>query len=199
MNILRLSPASPFGRKCAIAAQYLGLMDRIKVADGDGDPGDEVRKRNPLNKIPVMLTDDGQAIFDSAIIMDYLDHLAGGGKIIPQLPALRFPVLTMQALADGLLDSAVLLVYEKNWRDPEHHSLKWTTHQQAKIDKALAHLESNLPSNAVDAGTIAVASALGYLDLRFKSEWRATHPKLVAWLANFAAAVPAFGATHIDP
>jgi glutathione S-transferase len=195
MNYLRLTPASPFGRKCNIAARYLGLMNDVKVVLNEDDEGDKIRSRNPLNKLPMFLTADGEAIFDSGVIMEYIDHLAGGGKIIPQ-NASRFAVLTMQALADGMLDAAILIVYEKNWREDGQHSDKWLTHQRKKIDTTLAYLEAHLPSAQIDAGTIAVAAALGYLDLRFAGEWRSHYPKLAAWHAAFEAKVPAYKETH---
>jgi glutathione S-transferase len=198
MNYLRLTPASPFGRKCHIAARYLGLMDRIKVVQNVDDEGDKIRSHNPLNKIPMLLTSDHQAIFDSGVIMDCLDDMAGGGKIIPR-DASRFAVLTQQALADGMLDAAILVVYEKNWREDGQHSEKWLEHQRKKMNKTLDYWEHHVPSRAIDAGTIAVASALGYLDLRFKGEWRAHYPKLVEWLAHFENAVPAYQQTYVAP
>ena len=86
---LRYSPASPFARKCAIASHVLGLAGRIELVDGEGDPGDAIRSRNPLNKIPLLVADDGDAIFDSVVICEYLDHVAGGGRIIPSEPKAR--------------------------------------------------------------------------------------------------------------
>ncbi|MBS7704402.1 glutathione S-transferase family protein [Chelatococcus asaccharovorans] len=198
MLTLRSSPPSPFGRKVKIAAKVLGLWDKIDVVMTDTvDPGDSIRRQNPLGKIPALILEDGRVLFDSRVILEYLDYRAGGGRIIPNGPA-RFDVLTQQALADGLLDAALLLVYEKRWRDADKHDEKWVAHQRGKVERSLAVLEAMPPAppTAVpDVGQITVACALGYLDLRFDGEWRATYPRLVAWLTAFEKAVPAFAET----
>ncbi|HQF30428.1 MAG TPA: glutathione S-transferase [Hyphomicrobiales bacterium] len=198
MLILHSSPASPFGRKVKIAMHHLGLADRIEVVMADtADPEDSLRGQNPLGKIPVLILEDGLALHDSPVILEYLDHLAGGGRIIPAGPG-RFEVLRLQALADGIMDAAILQVYERRMRPPELRHEGWTTYQAGKVDRALAALEATLPafSPALDVGTIALASALGYLDLRFPGSWRADHPRLEAWLAAFEAAVPSFDKTR---
>lgn len=192
---LRYSAASPFARKVVIAGHVLGLAERIDLVGNEEDPGDAIRSRNPLNKIPMLLTDDGQAIFDSRVILEFLDHLAGGGRIIPTTPDARYKTLTLQALADGISEAAVLIVYEGRYRDKEHYSPRWISHQQVKIDKALDFLETQSPGAAVDVGTIALACALGFLDLRAGGAWRASHPKLVAWLDGFSGKVPSFKQT----
>ena len=89
--ILRSAPASPFGRKVRIATTILGLDSRITVEPADTvNPADTVRQQNPLGKIPALVLDDGTVLFDSRVILDYLDHLAGGGRIIPSEPTARF-------------------------------------------------------------------------------------------------------------
>lgn len=197
MMILRSSPASPFGRKVKLAAAILGLSDRFQVVMADtNDPSEPLRRQNPLGKIPALILEDGQAIFDSRVILEYLDHLAGGGKIIPAGPT-RFSVLTRAALADGVADAALLRVYEARMREPAMHSAKWLEHQSGKIERGLAAFEANPPNPGDrDVAAIGLACALGYLDLRFAGEWRAAHPNLVAWLDAFAAAVPAFEDTR---
>jgi glutathione S-transferase len=198
MMILRSSPASPFGRKIKIAAAILGLSDKIEVVVADTtDPNEPLRRQNPLGKIPALILEDGQALYDSRVILEYLDWLAGGGKIIPAGPA-RFAVLTRQALADGIMDAAILQIYEQRMREPATHSAKWLEHQMGKVMRALAVAEANPPgAGDRDVGAIALACALGYLDLRFAGAWRAEHPKLVAWLDAFSAGVPAFEATRM--
>ncbi len=198
MLILRSAPASPFGRKVKIAAALLGLYDRIEVVNADtNDPQEALRRQNPLGKIPTLVLRDGTAIYDSRVIVDYLDTLAGGGRIIPAGEA-RFPVLTLQALGDGLMDAALLQVYEKRWREEDRRDAKWVAHQAGKVGRALAALEASPPALGTipDIGQITLACALGYLDLRFDGDWRAGHPKLVAWLDAFAARVPAFEKTR---
>jgi glutathione S-transferase len=196
MILVRMVPASPFVRKCRIAAAHLGLSDRVRFVDAHEDADDRLRKNNPLNKIPVALLEDGTAIFDSVVILEYFDHLAGGGKIIPSEPVARFRTLTLQALADGLMDATILLGYEARYREPHQYSQRWLDHQQGKIDGALAFLESAPPQGAIDAGQISLACALGFLDLRHGGAWRAGHPKIVAWLDAFAAKTPSYEATR---
>jgi glutathione S-transferase len=196
MMILRSSPASPFGRKVKIAAKVLGLSDRIEVVAADTmDPADTVRQQNPLGKIPALIV-DGETLFDSRVIVEYFDHLVPG--ILFEPAAQRFRILTLQALADGILDAALLRVYEGRFRPQDKQEAKWLDHQAAKIDRGLAVLEAAPPTLAdkPNIGAIAVACALGYLDLRFEGAWRATHPRLVAWLADFEARVPAYGETR---
>jgi glutathione S-transferase len=198
MLVLRSAGASPFARKVRIAASLLGFDDKIEISDADtGNPGDSLRQENPLGKIPTLILENGDTIFDSAVIVEYLDWLAGGGKIIPSEPKARFRSLIQQALADGICDAAVLMRYEILWREPEPRSEKWLAHQGDKIARALRAFEAQPPEELSDIGTIALASALGYLDLRFEGAWRKDHPKLVAWLDVFSEATPSFEATRI--
>lgn len=198
---LRSSPASPFGRKTKIAAILCGIHLDILPAD-TSDPADSLRVQNPLGKIPILLPDDGAPIYDSPVILDYLDAQAGGGCIIPSAGPARFEVLTAQALADGLMDAALLQVYEVRFRAESERSPSWVDRQASKVARALRAFEAAPPrpveglSGAAHAGEITLACALGYLDFRFKGTWREDHPALVAWLDSFAARVPAFEATH---
>ena len=201
MMILRSSPASPFGRKIRIAIALLGLDKDVKVEGADtADVNDSVRLQNPLGKIPVLLAEDGNAYYDSRVILEYLDHRAGGGKIVPRDAVARIAALRLQALCDGILDASILTVYESRWRKPETHDAKWLEHQAGKISRGLAALEASPPplSATPNIGHITLACALGYRDFRFNGNWRAAHPKLVAWLDDFAARVPAFAATKPD-
>lgn len=198
MLTLRSSPASPFGRKVKIAAAELGLSDKITVVLANtGDATDPLRQQNPLGKIPTLILETGETLFDSRVILEYLDHLAGGGIIIPAGEE-RFAQLRLQALADGLCDAALLQVYEGRYRTPEQKNADWVEMQAGKVSRALTALEALPPagSGKPGVGEIALACALGYLDLRFEGQWRAGHPKLVAWLDDFAARVPAFEATR---
>ena len=196
--ILRSSPASPFARKVRMAAIMLGLDSRITVTGADTvDPADTVRKQNPLGKIPALVLDDGLVLFDSRVILEYLDHLAGGGRIIPAEPTARFAALRLQALADGIMDASILQVYEGRWRDSAKHEPKWVEHQAGKVERALASLEAAPPGRDATptVGQIALACVLAYRDFRFHGSWRKDHPRLVKYLEDFAAAVPAFAAT----
>ena len=196
--ILRSAAPSPFVRKIHIAAGVLGLDGDIKIEPADTvDPADSVRQQNPLGKIPALVLEDGTVLFDSRVILDYLDHRAGGGRIVPSAAGARFAALRLQALADGLMDASVLLVYEGRFRPAERHEPKWLDHQSGKVNRALAALEAAPPALSAppDVGQIALACALGYRDFRFEGKWRHDHPRLVAWLDRFAARVPAFAAT----
>jgi glutathione S-transferase len=198
---LYYSPPSPFSRKARIVADVLGFGPRLELVVVDTlDPEDAIRQKNPLGKIPVLETDEGAFIYDSAVIVGYLDDLAGGGRVIPRDIAARHAALTLEALADGLADACLLQVYENRLRAENERSAKWVAHQQGKVLRALAHLEASPPGvdfsgGVASVGAIAVACALGYLDLRFAGAWRADHPQLVAWLNAFSAAIPAFAAT----
>lgn len=202
MPILRSSPPSPFGRKVKIAAYELGLMDRLTIEMADTtDPSDSLRAQNPLGKIPALVFEDGSALFDSRVILEWLDVEAGGGKLLPADAPTRFAALRLQALADGLADAALLIVYENRFRKETERSPSWIEYQQGKVDRTLDHLEDNVPATdaALTVGTVALACALGYLDLRFAGRWREGHPKLVAWLDAFAARHPSFEKTRFVP
>jgi len=199
MLTLRTSPASPFGRKVKISAALLGLSDRIEIVPADtNDPEDSLRRQNPLGKIPTLILEDGETLYDSRVIVEYLDHLAGGGKILPGGME-RFTALRQQALADGIMDAALLQVYEGRYRSADRHEPKWVALQAGKVERGLAYAEAHLSTPAPDLhiGHVALACALGYLDLRMGGTWRETHPRLVAWLADFEARVPAFAKTRV--
>lgn len=198
MMILRFSPSSPFVRKVRIAAALLGLEAEITLDRADTtDPNDSLRRTNPLGKIPVLIIEDGSAVYDSRVILDYLDERAGGGKIVPRDPKRRLDALRLQALSDGILDASILTVYEGRYRKPDMHEPKWLELQAGKVSRALAVLEAAPPvlDPMPHVGHITLACALGYRDFRFGTGWRSEYPRLVAWLDNFAAHVPAFAAT----
>jgi glutathione S-transferase len=197
MMILRTSPPSPFGRKVRIAADLLGLSDKIEVREADlNDPADSIRVQNPVGKIPALILDDGTVYYDSRVIVEYLDHLCGGGHILPRDTKTRFAALRLQALCDGLLDAALLQVYEARYRPAEMHVQSWLDRQADKVARGMTVLEAAPPKLQPDVGQIALACLLGYQDLRFAGSWRTKYPKLVAWLEEFSAQVPAFEATR---
>jgi glutathione S-transferase len=204
MMILRTSPPSPFGRKVRIAADLLGLADRIEVRETDlNDPADSIRVQNPVGKVPALIIEDGTVYYDSRVIVEYLDHVAGGGRIVPRDSRARFEALRLQALCDGLLEASLLIVYENRYRPPENHVQSWIDRQADKVARGLAVLEAAPPKlqPAIDplphVGQITLACLLGYRDLRFAGTWRKDYPRLVAWLDEFAAQVPAFAKTKV--
>ncbi len=202
MLTVRTGAGSPFGRKVRIAVSVLGLDDKVRIDSASTqDASDPIRQQNPLGKIPVLLLEDGTAFFDSPVILEYLDMLAGGGRIIPKDAKARFDALRLEALADGILDASILVVYEGRYRPAEKHEQKWLDLQAGKVSRSLAALEAAPPG--LDAppnvGQITLACALGYRDFRFEPTWRKDHPRLAAWLEAFAARVPAFAATKPPP
>lgn len=189
--VLRSSPPSPFGRKIKLALAHLNLADRVEVVAADTlSETDSLRAQNPLGKIPALVLENGSVVYDSRVILEFLDLEAGGGKIIPADGGARIAALTLQALADGIMDAGILQRYELVFRAEDRREQKWLDHQRGKVARGLAHLEANVPGDGIDIGTISVACALAYQDFRFEGKWRATHPHLVAWLDRFIAKMP---------
>ena len=191
---------SPYGRKVKIALGLKGLKDRIEIVPVDTNIVDNpvINRPNPLAKIPALVVEGDTAIYDSHVICEYLDSLSPDPVLFPKGGLERIKTLTLGALADGILDAALLLVYEKRFRPEAMWHVPWQERQQAKIDRALDHLEQAPPawSASPDYGHLTLACALGYLDFRLEGKWRPAHPKLVAWLDRFAEAVPAFEETR---
>ncbi|BBU62431.1 glutathione S-transferase [Methylosinus sp. C49] len=196
MPILRYSAASPYARKCRIVAELLGFGASVELVGADTtNPDDSLRAQNPLGKVPVLILDGGETIYDSRVICEYFDLLAGG-KLIPKDPAERIAAQTLQSLGDGMNDAALLIRYEA-MRPQALRSADWVALQTGKLDRALAALDAAPPAGPVTIGHVAVAAALGYLDLRFEGAWRAKYPALLAWLDAFSREVPAFEATRV--
>ncbi len=196
--VLRSTLTSPFGRKVRMAAEVLGMMDRIALVPANPqDEADTLRQQNPLGKMPCLIAADGTAIYDSGVIIEYLDQLAGGGRLLPAGGRARIKALTRARLADGITEAAILVVYEGRFHDPGTQSERWLEHQRGKILRALAAFEAAPPDAAkTDIVAIGLACALGYLDWRKPVQWRADHPQLVKWLAEFAQREPAFECTR---
>ncbi|MCA0399426.1 MAG: glutathione S-transferase family protein [Proteobacteria bacterium] len=194
---LRSSAASPFGRKVKVVATITGLLDKIEILAADTmDSNDPLRKDNPLGKIPVLILEDGATLYDSRVIVEYLDHIAGGDKVIPGAWDARLAALKLQALADGITDAAILQLYEGRFRKPDMHEPAWIAHQGGKVERGLSTLEAAPPraSATPDIGTIAVACMLEWYRFRFPGRLD-NYPRLNAFLADFNAAIPAFKET----
>ena len=148
MLTLLSHPFSPYGRKVKIAMALKGLKDRIEVVQVDTNPLDNpgITRVNPLGKIPALVIDGDTAIFDSNVICEYLDTLAPAPVLFPKGGVERMRTLTLGSLADGILDAALLLVYEKRFRPEEKWHEPWTDRQRTKIDRSLAVLEPNPPA-----------------------------------------------------
>jgi glutathione S-transferase len=195
--LLRATPMSPFGRKVRMAISRLGLWDRIEMVKADPlDPDDVLRRDNPLGKIPTLITDDGKAVFDSRFILEYLDHVAGGGRLIPAAWPARAETLTLQAMADGVMDACILIVYEGRHRPEALHHQPWLDYQRGKVVRGLTAFAKQPADPAkFDVGTITAACMLGYLDVRKQVDWRPEFPALVQWLDQFRARHLEFDAT----
>jgi len=187
---LTFSPASPFARKVRIAAIELGLIDRIELVPtsvAPGQPNDEYSKITPLKKLPVLILDSGEVILDSYVIVEYLDELAGGGKLIPASGPARWKVKTEHSMLQGMLDSMLLCRYEamvrpealrwKVWSD-DHWNRAWTG--MARFDQ-----QADLLSRPFDIAAIGLVCVLGYADFRFADcGWRKAYPRLDAFHAK---------------
>lgn len=186
---LYVIPASPFGRKASITIAELGLGARVVQEPATVTPisrNEEVARGNPLVKIPTLLLDDGTSLYDSPVICEYLDHLSGAPRFFPAPGPARWSALRRQALADGLMDAAVLLRYEQALRPEALRWPEWMAGQTAKITGALDAMEAEAPGfgSTFDIGHIAFACALGYLDLRYDHlHWRNGRLALAAWFA----------------
>lgn len=194
------APASPFVRKVMIVAHETGLIDRITVQPASGnavEPGTMPVDLNPLGKIPALDLGPEGVLYDSRVICRYLDTLAGTG-FYPEAPKL-WQTLTLEATADGIMDAAVLMVYEARIRPEEIRFAPWLDGQWAKISRALDALEGKWAAHLagpLDMGQIAVGAALGYLDFRLATrDWRAGRAGLTQWYAAFSAR-PAMVATR---
>jgi glutathione S-transferase len=199
--ILRGSPMSPFVRKARMASLHLGLSEKIKFVRADPmNPDDVLRQDNPLGKIPVLMSEDGKAIYDSRVILEFLDHAGGGGIIIPDGWPARQDVLIRQALCDGIMDAGILIVYEGRHRPEAIHHPPWLDYQRGKAARGVAMLAKAPPDPAhFDVSTIAMSCMLGYLDFRRQIDWRKDQPALVTWLDRFRALHKEFDATTPPP
>ncbi|WP_298361177.1 glutathione S-transferase [uncultured Litoreibacter sp.] len=186
--ILYDNPASPFCRKVKVLARETGQIDQIEIAHSVGSPVNSEKMptdHNPLGKIPTLKLNDGAALFDSRVICRYLDD-QDSGKFYPS--GKLYEVLALEALSDGIMDAAVLMVYEHRARPEGERSPTMIEAQWAKVTRALDHLEANGVSGGFDMGHIALGCALGYLDFRHADRnWRDGRPRLSAWFETVSA------------
>ena len=185
------SPTSPYVRKVRVVLAEKKLDYKL-VVENPWQADSPVAAANPLGKVPCLVMDGQDAVFDSRVIVDYLDTLSPVGKLIPPSGRQRVEVKTWEALADGLLDAAVEARLERTWagRAEGERSQAWIARQLAKVDAALAAMSAGLAD-------IAVGCALGYLDFRFADiDWRARHANLAQLMErlmqrpSFAETVP---------
>lgn len=200
---LHWSPRSPFVRKVAILLQETGLdarVTRVRSVAAIATPNAALMQDNPLSQIPTLVLDDGQALYDSPVICEYLDSLHEGPKFFPAAGPARWMALRRQALADGML--AIMLIWrQERMKTAQQQLPAWLDAFEAKIGASLARLEQEAPSLAeggFDIGHLSIGCMLSYLDYRFADiDWRTRHPGLAAWHAVFARR-PAVAATVPD-
>ena len=185
---LHYAATSPYVRKVMIAAHECGLAERLELlATTPETVIEDVVADNPLAQIPTLVTDEGTRIYDSTVICEYFDTTSGTG-LFPAAGPERWAALTRHSLGQGVMDATIARNRERN-RPEGERSKAWDDKKRVEIGRALDALEaqgSAMPLDA-DIGTIGVAAAIAYIDLRIPDEdWRASRPALAAWYAAFA-------------
>ncbi len=185
------SLTSPFGRKARIVLLEKKIPFQLQV-ENPWLPDSTVPTFNPLGKVPVLVLEDGVSVFDSRVIVEYLDHVSPVGHLIPNEPKSRMVVRGVEALADGVTDAAVLVFMEKK-RAPEQQSSDWLVLQEKAMFRGLEALAEALGEkpwylgNSMTLADVACGCMLGYLDFRFSEiEWRSAHPNLARLAAKLA-------------
>ena len=183
---LTFSPASPFARKVRIAAIELGVIDKIELMPATVAPGtanEEYSRITPLKKLPVLITNDGDVILDSYVIVEYLNEMVGG-SLIPDYGPRRWQAKTNHSLINGMLDSMLLCRYEKMVRPQGLQWQAWSDDHWNRAWTGMARFE-NMPdvlNGPFDISQIGLVCVLGYADFRFADcGWRKAYPKLVAF------------------
>lgn len=194
------SPRSPFVRKVMIAAIELGLDTQFELINekvGIGVRNDPYTLAiNPLGKLPALVLDDGTTLSDSAVIVEYLDDLAGGGRLIPRGDA-RWRVLSEHSIVQGMTDSIVSVRRERSARPKEFYWKEWDEDQIARVWQTLGWFEVRPASLAgsLNVAQIGLCCGIGYLDYRVpENPWRGDFPKLAAFFAEMEKR-PSFVAT----
>ena len=186
------SAASPFVRKVRIVASEAGLDERVvwhELNTSPVDPDLELVEANPLAKMPTMKTEEGQVLYDSRVICEYLDSLGEGPRMFPERGDERWRALCQQALGDGIMDAAVSIRYEQNIRPLENRWDQWVEGQLGKIRRGLDRGEAEASSldDGPHIGAITLACVGGYLDFRFPEEdWRYGRTALASWYDRFS-------------
>ncbi len=184
---LTFSPASPFARKVRIAAIELGLIDNIEFVPttvAPGQPNDAYSQITPLKKLPALILDNGGVIVDSYVIVEYLDELAGGGKLVPASGPTRWKVKSDHSLLQGMLDAMLLCRYEKMVRPQGLQWQAWSDDHWNRAWSGMARFEkqADVLSGPFDIVQIGLVCVLGYADFRFADcGWRKAYPKLDAF------------------
>ena len=190
MPKILISPTSPYSAKVRMAARYAGFAFESVAVDTTAEPA-QLLSSNPLGKIPVLITDDGEAVFDSRAITQYVNRETRNA-LFPRNAAKRLEAERLEALADGICDCLLAHVYERRSRPEEKVHQDWLDKQWAKAVRALDTLNANPPKlpKKITAGQIALRACLGYLALRFPGKWERGRAKLVRWAKRFDEKFP---------
>ncbi len=198
MKLLKAGP-SPFVRKVLVTLHETGQFDEIEMVDVTASPlapDPALVAANPVGKIPALIRNDGPALYDSRVICRFLDARAEAGLYATPQP---WDTLTLEATGDGIMEAAVLMIYEMRFRPEDRQHAPWVEGQWAKVARALDALETRWMSHLhgrLDMGQIAIGCALGYLDFRHAPrDWRVGRDSLAAWYGKFAER-PAMQATE---
>jgi len=185
---LSFSPLSPFARKVRIAAIELGLIDQVELVPAQVAPGTAndayVKQINPLKKLPALTLDNGEVIVDSFVIAEYLDELAGGGRLLPASGPAKWRVRSEHSLLQGITDSMLLCRYESAVRPEPYRWQAWYDDHWARVWAGWQRFEQHgdTLTRPLDLAQIALVCSLGYADLRFADcGWRKAFPKLNAF------------------
>jgi len=184
------SDASPYSTKVRMAALHAGLpAEAVAVETATTPP--ELAAVNPLGKIPVLVTDEGLSVYDSRAIMNYIDRQTRGA-LYPRNAVKRTEADILEATADGICDCLLSIVYERRMRPEEKIHQGWIDRQWQKVERALDHLEANMPrlGKKPNGGHFALAAMLRYIELRFAGQWQRGRPKLKRYLSRFEAVFP---------
>jgi len=199
---LRYSPTSPYVRKVTVTLLETGLNDKVeRIETNVWDPSTNIAVDNPLGKVPALLLDGGEILYDSPVICEYLDTLHDGIKLFPPSGGARWTALRRQALGDGILDAAVLRLLEGRREDGER-SNGWIERQHAAIGRALDVLEDEVDGfdDDVTIGHLSIGIALGYLEFRFPDDnWQSSHPALADWYDGFSGRASMIETIPKDP
>ena len=194
---LTFSPASPYVRKVLLSAYRAGIQDELELVKAGSESDLLLRSQNPLGKIPVLQKPNGDFLFDSRVIVEHISKLGGG--LIPENGSEKDLVLTRSALAEGLTDASLLVVYSERYSGGETPSKLWLDLQLGKINRTLDFLETDIInwSNPVgfDAANIALATALDYMSFRNVTNWRINRSKISQWFDVVSLKLPGFAKT----
>jgi glutathione S-transferase len=191
---LLYSSTSPYSAKVRMAARHLALDIEAIAVKTDEEPA-LLLDNNPLGKIPVVVREEMPPVYDSVAIMQFLNR-ESRGKLYPRAAEKRTESEVLEALCDGVTDCLLAIIYERRFRPEDKQHQPWTDKQWAKVERALDHLNANMPktSKNLNGGHFALAALLGYLELRFGGQWEKGRGKLKSWPKKFEKFFPDYHA-----